>query len=175
MAKHVAFLRAINVGGRNVGMADLRRHFEALGCASVETHIASGNVLFESRKKDEAALECMLEAGLEERLGFTVSVFVRSCTELRSLPAWPFAERPATASNIIFLKEPLNEEQTQRLHDLGGEVDAFELRGRHIAWVCAVKQSESKFSNALLERKLKIESTIRARKTVADIIRRFCD
>ena len=48
-ARLVAFLRAINVGGHNVKMDRLRELFEALGLSNVETFIASGNVIFDSR------------------------------------------------------------------------------------------------------------------------------
>ena len=172
--KHIAFLRALNVGGRNVAMADLRRHFEALGCVSVETHIASGNVFFESGQADGSGLEQMLETGLEQRLKFPVVVFVRKCPDLCELRDWPFAAKLATASNIIFLKESLSREQVAQLNDLESDVDSFEVRGSHIAWRCAVKQSESRFSNAVLERKLGLRSTIRTRKTIVDIVKRFC-
>jgi uncharacterized protein (DUF1697 family) len=48
MPKYVAFLRAINVGGRTVKMGHLRSLFEAMGFSNVETFIASGNVIFDS-------------------------------------------------------------------------------------------------------------------------------
>jgi len=51
MPRCVAFLRAINVGGRTVKMDYLRSLFEDLGFADVETFIASGNVVFESKVK----------------------------------------------------------------------------------------------------------------------------
>ena len=49
--KFVALLRGINVGGKNkVPMAGLKSCFEELGCENVRTYIASGNVIFESKK-----------------------------------------------------------------------------------------------------------------------------
>ncbi len=42
----VAFLRAINVGGRFLKMAALAEHCRALGLADVQTYINSGNVIF---------------------------------------------------------------------------------------------------------------------------------
>ena len=45
--KGIAFLRAINVGGRNVKMESLRALFEDEGFTGVETFIASGNVIFD--------------------------------------------------------------------------------------------------------------------------------
>ena len=46
---HVAFLRAVNVGGRGlVRMADLQKAFTAAGAKNVRTVIASGNVIFDA-------------------------------------------------------------------------------------------------------------------------------
>ena len=46
---HVAFLRAVNVGGKGlVKMADLQTAFTAAGAKNVRTVIASGNVIFEA-------------------------------------------------------------------------------------------------------------------------------
>ena len=44
---YVAFLRGINVGGKNiVSMASLKANFERIGLQDVSTYINSGNVLF---------------------------------------------------------------------------------------------------------------------------------
>ena len=61
MARYAAFLRAINVGGHVVKMEVLRAAFEDLGFAGVETFIASGNVIFETRAKDLVAVERKIE------------------------------------------------------------------------------------------------------------------
>ena len=46
-ATHVALLRGINVGGKNmIPMADLAAMFDRCGCTSVQTYIQSGNVVF---------------------------------------------------------------------------------------------------------------------------------
>ena len=46
---HVAFLRAVNVGGTGiVKMTDLQKAFSSAGCRNVRTFIASGNVVFEA-------------------------------------------------------------------------------------------------------------------------------
>ena len=46
---HVAFLRAVNVGGKGlVKMTDLQQAFTAAGAKNVRTVIASGNVIFEA-------------------------------------------------------------------------------------------------------------------------------
>ncbi|HLA07538.1 MAG TPA: DUF1697 domain-containing protein [Anaerolineales bacterium] len=57
MNKYVAFLRAINVGGHPITMDRLCEFFEELGFSNVETFIASGNVIFETKEKNTASLE----------------------------------------------------------------------------------------------------------------------
>lgn len=44
---YIAFLRGINVGGKNIiKMTDLKKMFEAMCLQNVQTYIQSGNVLF---------------------------------------------------------------------------------------------------------------------------------
>ncbi len=69
MPRYVAFLRAINVGGHTVKMDYLRMLFEALGFSNVETFIASGNVIFDSKATSAKALEKRIEHCLAEALG----------------------------------------------------------------------------------------------------------
>jgi len=48
-AMQIAFLRAINVGGRKrLEMSALRRIFAAAGCTDVRTCIQSGNVIYQA-------------------------------------------------------------------------------------------------------------------------------
>jgi uncharacterized protein (DUF1697 family) len=78
MPKFVAFLRAINVGGHLVKMDELRGLFEALGFTNVETFIASGNVIFDSKATNVKSLERKIEKHLEASLGYAVTTFIRS-------------------------------------------------------------------------------------------------
>lgn len=111
MARYVALLRGINVGGkRKVPMADLRTAFEALGYDDVATYIQSGNVVFRTGDA-RAGLEAAIEAALDERFGFPVPVVVRSAAQLRGVveqaPAG-FGTQPDTyLSDVVFLKAPL--------------------------------------------------------------------
>jgi len=111
MARHVALLRGINVGGkRKVPMADLRDAFETLGYGDVQSYIQSGNVLF-SGTGGRSALEDTIEQALETRFGFPVVVVVRTHRQLQNVVAKAptgFGDDPATYySDAIFLKDPL--------------------------------------------------------------------
>ena len=61
MTRHVAFLRGINLGKRQVKSADLVDAFAAMGFDNVKTLLASGNVLFDADKADQKTIETTLE------------------------------------------------------------------------------------------------------------------
>lgn len=94
----VAFLRAVNVGGRRVEMARLRGVLAGLGLGDVRTYIASGNAFFTSSESDHTALVEHIETGLAEAFGFEIPTILRTVPELRSeLAASPFMGRRPTA------------------------------------------------------------------------------
>ena len=170
MTKYIAFLRAINVGGRTVKMDNLRGIFESMGFANVETFIASGNVIFESKSKDADALAKKIGKGLEEALGFEVATFIRSDSELAEIANYkPFPKskmESAAALNVAFLSKPLDAESRKLVMSLKSDIDDFHVHGREVYWMCLRKQSESTFSNNLLEKTLGMKSTMRGIKTI---------
>jgi uncharacterized protein (DUF1697 family) len=177
MTKFVAFLRAINVGGHTVKMDALRRLFESLGFANVETFIASGNVLFETRSGNAAALEKKIESKLKEWLGYDVATFLRTNAEVKRIvnyKSFPPAQLDsATAFNVAFLKEPPDSASKQKVAALKTDIDDFHVHGRELYWLCKKKQSESTFSNAVLEKTLRKPSTIRGMETVRKIAAKY--
>src|SRR5258706_8436007 len=76
MPRCVAFLRAINVGGHTVKMDRLRTVFETLGFDEVETFIAIGNVLFDTRA-GVPAVGRKIEAPLQEGHRYQPGLLVR--------------------------------------------------------------------------------------------------
>ncbi len=84
MPSYVAFLRAVNVGGRFVKMAALREGLEAGGFTDVETHIQSGNVFVRSPRRSTASVAGELSRVLGAIAGFDVPAIVRTPRELRS-------------------------------------------------------------------------------------------
>lgn len=177
MPRFVAFLRAINVGGHVVRMDALRGHFEAMGFGAVETFIASGNVIFESRARDAEAIEAKLEKGLEAALGYEVATFLRTPAELAAIAAhapFPAARMAAArALNVAFLKEPLDAAGERALAALRTEVDDFHVHGREVWWLCEARQSESKFSNVRFERAVGVKATLRGIGTVRKLAAKY--
>lgn len=148
----IAFLRAINVGGRQVAMAPLRALFESLGFTEVSTYIASGNVRFSGRGRG-AALEARIEAALEEEFGFVVETFVRSGAELRVvLDAVPFTPAEVAAAHalmIAFLKAPVRVEVAEAVAALSTPHQRFRVMGRELYWLRVTRESEPKVERAV--------------------------
>jgi uncharacterized protein (DUF1697 family) len=86
MAKYVAFLRGINVGGnKKVPMAKLKSVLEEFGFKNVRTLLASGNVIFESKKDSLPSLTKKISATLEEAFSFTIPVILRDADQIEKI------------------------------------------------------------------------------------------
>jgi uncharacterized protein (DUF1697 family) len=175
MTGYIAFLRAINVGGHVVKMDVLRGLFESLGFLNVETFIASGNVLFETNLNSN--LEKKIESKLRAALGYDVATFIRTDVELKAVANYKaFAQSQldaATAFNVAFLKESLDDNSNQKVMSLRTDIDDFHVHGRELYWLCQKKQSDSTFSNAVLEKTLGRPSTLRGMETVRKIAEKY--
>ena len=84
MTAYVALLRAVNVGGRGMKMADLRTLFADLGFADARTHLQSGNVVF-TADGDRAQVAATIEAGIVDRFGFRSETMLRTAGEMKRL------------------------------------------------------------------------------------------
>lgn len=178
MPKYIAFLRAINVGGHVVKMAQLKTLFEELGFSNVETFIASGNVIFDTAAKNISSLERKIEKHLNEKLGYEVATFIRTPAELLKLVEHkPFSDEDLNEEGhtvfVGFLPEEPGEEVVTALLGLQTRVDAFQCHGSHLYWLCRGKFGDSIFSGAKLEKCLKMATTIRNSNTVRRLVEKY--
>jgi uncharacterized protein (DUF1697 family) len=90
---HVAFLRALNVGGKGVvKMADVKAAFERAGCRDVRTFIASGNVLF-TPTGSVPAQQRKIVAAMRELMGAKTDICFRTLADIDALiAADPFGD-----------------------------------------------------------------------------------
>jgi uncharacterized protein (DUF1697 family) len=103
---HVALIRAVNVGGRQLKMADLMRIAGELKLGSPRTYIASGNLVFTSNKS-ERALKSALEKAVGDHWGVTVDILIRTAGEMaEAMKANPFGNEPGNRVAAFFLDEP---------------------------------------------------------------------
>jgi uncharacterized protein (DUF1697 family) len=178
MPKYIAFLRAINVGGHTVKMDHLRRLFEAMGLANVETFIASGNVIFDSTEPNKKALERKIEDSLQKALGYEVATFIRTTAELAEIAYYkPFQEPDLNVDGntlyIAFLGDRPGDPAQQKLLSFTTVIDEFHVNDREVYWLCRKKMSESQFSGALLEKTLGLPATLRNSTTVKKMAAKY--
>lgn len=169
MPRHIALLRAINVGGRTVKMDHLRDLFAELGFKNVVTLIASGNVTFDASTADAAKLESKIERHLYTRLGFTTETFMRSTENLeaviahRAFPAANIAS--ARALWIAFLKKEPGRAAIDALMAARCATDDFHIHGREVYWLRRGAINASEFKGTL-DKILGIPTTARNITTV---------
>lgn len=173
MTRYVAFLRAVNVGGRIVKMHELRPLFESIRLANVSTFIASGNVLFESRKAP-AMIETAIEKTLKAALGYEVVTMVRSVEQIAAVAEYAKANRLAEDDvklYVGFLKRTPSSAAAKAAAALSNDVDTLSVCGNEFYWQARRSFAESTLTGAALE-KLLGPATVRNINTVRRLLTR---
>ncbi len=171
MPAYVAFLRAVNVGGRMVKMAALRERLEQSGFTEVETYIASGNVKVATRLRTPAAVEKRLEALLLEWLDFDVPALVRTPAQLAAVHttgaelAAPLAGSPR--HYVAFLRDEPEARAASELETWDQPDERAVVVGREAhLWLAS---DRPKLTNTRMEKILDTVGTARDWKTVTKL------
>jgi uncharacterized protein (DUF1697 family) len=134
MTTRVAFLRAVNLGKRTVGMSRLAKVFEGAGYSDVWTYINSGNVVF-GASGSRAQLEDAIEKRVEKEFGFEITTFVRTAAELRkAVDDTPFRVAAGDTHFLTFLKKAPSPSAKRALEALSNDYDTLVVRGRDVHW-----------------------------------------
>ena len=135
MTTWVAFLRGVNLGKRQIKMADLKAACEAMGLEQVKTIVVSGNVRFET--DEDANLKERLDAGLSEAFSFPIEAILRSAKEIEAMFARaPFAQVDANADvalHVLLTHQPLKPKPD--LSDLPEHIEVPRIDAREIYFV----------------------------------------
>jgi uncharacterized protein (DUF1697 family) len=133
MTTWIALLRAVNVGGTGkLAMSELKAMCDELGFASAKTYIASGNVVFQSRKSD-AAIKAALEKRLEAYAGKPVGVLIRTAEEMAQVLADnPFPKLAPNRTMALFLDRA---PAAASLQDVRGQKDEDIRLGRREIYI----------------------------------------
>jgi uncharacterized protein (DUF1697 family) len=131
MARYVALLRAVNVGGAGaLPMAKLKSMCRDAGFANVETYIASGNVVFDCNAAAKR-VRAELEARLHAHAGKPVGVIVRTAAEMADvLRANPFTGTEPRYTVVVFLDARPPGDALE--HAVGGNGEEMALGNREI-------------------------------------------
>ena len=136
----VHLLRAVNVGGATLPMAELRGIATELGASRVSTYIASGNLLCVPPGEGPDAwadFDRALERTVEERFGFFREVVSRSRDEVvAALDAHPFEVPEPKLSHVYFLLAAPTADAARAFEDADWGADRVRVIGRdlHVAY-----------------------------------------
>lgn len=169
MSKLAVLLRAVNVGGRRLTMAEFKDALAQLGFPAAQTVAATGNAVIEAATCEEAALE----AGLGKALGAVSDVFVRDGAELAAIVAGnPFPKMAADDPShlvVVFLRgEPDAEDVAALQAKIAGPEQV--AAGPGCLYACyPAGIRDSKLTAAMIERALKLRGTARNWNTVSKL------
>ncbi|MGH2363693.1 MAG: DUF1697 domain-containing protein [Chloroflexota bacterium] len=152
---HIALLRAVNVGGSVVPMAQLRAVAQGLGFGQVRSLLNSGNLVLSSAALP-AEVERLLEDALARQMGVATAIMARTALEWSAaIAANPFpieaAEDPSHLL-VVFLKASVYPPAVEHLQASirGPELVRAQERQLYITYPAGI--GTSKLTMSVIER-----------------------
>lgn len=159
------------MGGRkSVAMAAVRDLFADLGFAGAATLLQSGNVVFRSERKADAALERLLEEETAKRLGVAADYVVRSAHEWERVVAGnPFPKEAKDDPGhlvVMCLKSAPKADDVEALRASIQGPEVIRADGKQLYIVYPERIGRSKLAGTLIEKRLGTRGTARNWNTV---------
>lgn len=178
MERYLAFLRGINISGKNkLAMPELKKELEKLKFSEVSTYLNSGNVLFSSDQEDVISIREQIESMIQKEFGLNVPAHVIRYDDLRDVlehaPQWWGTQDKEKYHNLIFI---LTQDSAEAICDMVGEpskeLETVQVYQNVIFWTFDRKSYQKcnwwkKTASAGVAEKLTIRT--------ANTIKRVCD
>jgi uncharacterized protein (DUF1697 family) len=166
MSVFISLLRGVNVGQRQMKMAELKEVYEGLGYTSVQTYLQSGNVVFSA--KPSARLSERIREAIEKRFGFEVPVLILTPDRVNEI----IAENPLQSEagvdpaflHFTFLLEVGKGPLPAEIPAVTAERAVLGRNGVYL--YCPGGYGRTKLSNTYFERVLKTSATTRNWRTI---------
>lgn len=172
MKTYIIFLRAVNVAGKNlIKMEDLKIVLQENGYREVKTYIQSGNIALQSNQKQEQIAQ-EIKHLLLQHFQLQIEVFVLTKEELlHALEHNPWGEDlPGNMVYLTFLSQEIAAKKWDLLLAFAQAREVLEVKNKVLYFYTPIGAGKSKISNALIESKLKVLSTMRNRNTVEKML-----
>ena len=175
MARYVALLRGVNVGGNNkLPMKTLAGLFAEAGCEDVKTFIQSGNVVFTAEPKVAAGIGVVVSAEIARTVGLKIPVILRSAKELaRVVASNPYLPHGVDEGELAvsFLAGKPDAAGVKSLEPDRSPPDEFIVRGQEVYLRFPQGMGKSKLTSAWFDSRLKTVGTVRNWRTTVKLLK----
>ena len=175
---HVALLRGINVGGRNIlPMKDLAAMFDDAGCGEVRTYIQSGNVVFSAKPTLVQRLPGLITQAISDGFDLNIPIVMRTATELeKTARNNPYLKDGVDTKPlyVAFLTDRPTKAALKTLDPDRSPPDEFVVRGSEIYLNLINGAARTKLSTQYFDSRLKMTSTVRNWRTVLKLVEMTC-
>jgi uncharacterized protein (DUF1697 family) len=173
MTRMVALLRAVNVGGRKLPMADFRAQIATLGWQNVATYIQSGNVVFDAGCSPAEA-ETAIEALIRKHHGYEAPAIVRTREQWAEYPGGnPFPEAARDTPNFLLMlvaKEKIKADAAELIQARATAGEQVRKVGEAL-WIHFPRGSgTSKITPALIDKAIGSTATSRNYRTICTLL-----
>jgi uncharacterized protein (DUF1697 family) len=176
MPEFVVFLRAVNVGKRQLRMADARAALEQSGFLDVESHIQTGNFLISTPMRSAAKVEAAVSDCLGKHAGFAIVTMARTPGQLVSLveqvDGIPEVFDGSRRYVSFLAKAPTASAKAELEAWADGDERALVL-GKDVLLEIGGSFHEAKLGNALLEKIAGVDGTARNMTVVRAIAKKW--
>jgi len=165
MAGYLVLLRAVNVGKRQLKMAEARKVLSDNGFRDVESHIQTGNLFVSTSLRSVAKVEAEVGRVLSAHAGFDVVAIVRRPAELLALlskvDGIPEQVKGETSRYVSFCAAPPTAAAVKELHAQETARERATVIGKDVLMEFAVPFHEAKLTGARIEKILGVPGTAR--------------
>ena len=171
MTAYAALLRAVNVGGARITMADLRAIGTAAGFEDVRTHLNSGNLLFRASTGTPQGFAATISTAIGELVGRPVPVVIRTADQLQRAAGTAqrlFPDAPEKTVAVAFLDRPVLDVAPDRLGTFADERYVIDGDAVHLLYPSG--QADSKLTLPVIEKRLGVVATARGVRSVRGMV-----
>lgn len=176
MPEFVVFLRAVNVGKRQLRMAEARTALEESGFLDVESHIQTGNFLISTPMRSAAKVEAAVSDCLGRHAGFDIVTMARTPRQLVALveavDGIPEVFEGSRRYVSFLTTAPAASARAELEAWADGDERAFVL-GKDVLLEIGGSFAEAKLGNALLEKIAGVDGTARNMTVVRAIAKKW--
>lgn len=151
-------------------MAELRELLNKSKFKNVKTYIQSGNIVLKSDKPSQE-VDQNIHDGIKSKYGYDVPIVVRTPSEMQKImDACPYEGEKKEQSYFTILKTKPSEEAIETLNEVVYPNEEFVVTETCVYGHFALGAGKAKFSNNLVERKLKVQATSRNYRTMMKLL-----